>query len=103
MLIIGSASDVVKSRMNGVNAALWRAFPDCRNPMSPNGDDTNPRRGAFLTLQMHDELVYEVSRDDVSTVASLVKAEMERTSLRVQTPVRIKVGSTWGSLQEIQL
>jgi len=62
---------------------------------------TRPPRGAFLVLQLHDELIYEVSRADVAQVAALVCHCMENAmSLPVRMPVKVKVGNSWGSLQD---
>lgn len=59
-------------------------------------------RGAYLVLQLHDELIYEVHKDDLDSVVQLVKKEMESAmTLLVKLPVKIKVGPTWGSLSEI--
>ena len=55
-------------------------------------------------LQLHDELIYEVASDDVLPVANIVKAEMESClGLNVPTPVKVKIGATWGDLQTLKL
>ena len=55
-------------------------------------------------LQLHDELIYEVASDDVLPVANIVKAEMESClRLNVPTPVKVKIGATWGDLQTLKL
>ena len=60
--------------------------------------------GAFLVLQLHDELIYEVRREDVQQVARLIQAEMEGAmKLSVRLPVKVKVGPTWGALEEMDL
>ena len=60
--------------------------------------------GAFLVLQLHDELIYEVHREDVMQVAQLVKMEMESAmKLSVRLPVKVKVGPTWGSMEEFDI
>ena len=106
----GSAADLVKSAMNEIDRRLFVAFPRCSRPLRPannNNDDdgsADAREGAYFLLQMHDELVYEVSADDVVQVAQIVKMVMENASpvLRVRTPVKVKVGPTWGQLQDMK-
>ena len=60
--------------------------------------------GAYLVLQLHDELIYEVSQNDVRRVANIVKHNMEQAyKLSVKLPVKVKVGPTWGSLEDMEL
>ncbi len=60
-----------------------------------------PSGGGFLVLQLHDELMYEVSVSDVQQVALIVKNSMEGAmSLSVKMPVKIKTGPSWGALQD---
>lgn len=55
-----------------------------------------------MVLQLHDELIYEVHKDDLNEVVPLVRRVMESAmTLDVRLPVKIKVGPTWGSLKEI--
>jgi DNA polymerase I-like protein with 3'-5' exonuclease and polymerase domains len=51
-----------------------------------------------MLVQLHDELLFEVHKEDLPQVASLVKAVMESTNLEVVTPVKLAVGVSWGSL-----
>jgi DNA polymerase I len=54
------------------------------------------RLGAFLLLQVHDELVIEVPEDRIEVVSSVVKEIMERAYvLDVPLGVGIGVGNTW--------
>ena len=56
------------------------------------------------SLQVHDELVYEVRADRLADVAGMVKAEMERAMpLRVPTPAKLSVGLSWGTLEPVTL
>ncbi|KAM6309814.1 DNA polymerase theta [Podargus strigoides] len=64
----------------------------------------HPIRGGFFVLQLHDELLYEVAEDDVIQVAQIVKHEMENAvSLSVKLRVKVRMGPSWGDLQELQL
>ena len=59
--------------------------------------------GAYLVLNLHDELVYEVTREHLLSVARMIKLEMENVmQLSVMLPVKVKVGPSWGTLEEYQ-
>ena len=61
-----------------------------------------PPRGGYLVLQLHDELIYEVNSKDVKEVAAIIKNSMENAmKLPVKMPVKVKVGPSWGKLEEI--
>jgi DNA polymerase-1 len=82
MPIQGTAADIQKIAMNTVAERL-RA--------------TGSR--ARLLLSVHDELLFEVPRDDVETLAALVREEMERAMpLSVPLVVDVKVGDDWESM-----
>lgn len=50
---------------------------------------------------MHDELIYEVSEKELKEVIEIVRKGMEETTkLSVKLPVQIRIGSTWGSMEE---
>ena len=51
-----------------------------------------------MLVQIHDELLFEVHKDELNEVALLVKKTMENTNLEVATPVKLAAGKTWGSL-----
>ncbi|XP_074856845.1 DNA polymerase theta isoform X1 [Carettochelys insculpta] len=60
--------------------------------------------GGFFILQLHDELLYEVAEDSVIQVAQIVKYEMENAiKLSVKLNVKVKIGPSWGDLQELEL
>ncbi|XP_063150682.1 DNA polymerase theta [Candoia aspera] len=61
------------------------------------------RHGGFFILQLHDELLYEVAEDSIIQVAQIVKHEMENAvKLSVKLSVRIKIGPSWGHLQDLE-
>ncbi|MGA9162622.1 MAG: DNA polymerase I [Actinomycetota bacterium] len=74
--IQGSAADVFKLGMIGVDAALRGSDLDCR-----------------MLLTVHDELVFEVSAKRVEAAAELVKREME-AAYELDVPLRADIG--WG-------
>jgi len=74
--IQGSAADVFKLGMIGVDAALRGSDLECR-----------------MLLTVHDELVFEVSKQRVEEAAELVKREME-AAYELDVPLRADIG--WG-------
>lgn len=92
-----------------------------------------PSRGGFFILQLHDELIYEVAEEDVIQVirktslitftldykkssvvislivlflqvAQIMKREMESVvKLYVKLLVKVKVGPSWGKLQDLDI
>jgi DNA polymerase-1 len=53
-----------------------------------------------MTLQVHDELVFEVAEPEVEVISALVKKQMEGVySLRVPLVVEIGVGKNWRDLE----
>ncbi|XP_077462044.1 DNA polymerase theta [Stigmatopora argus] len=69
----------------------------------------HPRRGPFLggayfVLQLHDELIYETTEENLITVAQLVKREMESAvKLYVKLKAKVKAGPSWGNLQDLDI
>ena len=59
---------------------------------------------AVHVLQLHDELIFEVSVNELRSVAQIVKTEMEGAmKLSVVTPVKMKAGPSWGNMAEFEL
>ncbi|WAR06887.1 DPOLQ-like protein [Mya arenaria] len=84
----GSAADLVKTAMVRIDDRLAK-MQKC------------PPAGGYLVLQLHDELIYEVSSEHMADLARVVKQCMENTmELSVRMPVKIKVGASWGKLQD---
>eukprot|EP00808_Paulinella_micropora_P004705 g65508.t1 len=84
-VIQGSASDIMKLAMLRIQTGLRRG---------------QPRLLARLVLQVHDEIVLEVPKDQVPEVSALLKDCMENVLLdaKVRFPVQIKQGVNLGSL-----
>lgn len=56
--------------------------------------------GAFMVMQLHDELIYEVNHQDLSDIKLLIKECIENCmDLPVKMKIKIRVGFTWGSLE----
>ena len=56
---------------------------------------------AYLILQIHDELLFEVLKEEISRTRKIVKEEMEKAiNLSVPLLVNTKVGKNWGEMRE---
>ena len=98
-MIQGTASDLVKKAMIGIDHGLHKS--DLITYTAGHGDYK-----ALLVLQLHDELMYEVDEGALEEVARLVQREMESVAvgaLTVKLPVRLKVGKSWGSMESYQI
>lgn len=58
--IQGSAADFIKKAMIKIDRSLANAFSLLEGPISSKSSPV--KSGAFLVLQLHDELIYEVSK-----------------------------------------
>ncbi|XP_041351343.1 DNA polymerase theta-like [Gigantopelta aegis] len=112
----GSAADLVKTAMVRIDDGLRTRFPDChfthRHRTEPVYDNLQSQKssvdvsmtpkGAFPVLQLHDELIYEVSTRELTAAAQLIKHHMEHAmKLSVHLPVKVKVGPSWGRLEDL--
>jgi DNA polymerase-1 len=84
MPIQGTAADILKRAMIDVHRAL----------------DARPARGgavrARMILTVHDELLFEVPREEAGDVAALVKHHMEAAAeLAVPLTVDVGIGENW--------
>jgi DNA polymerase-1 len=76
--IQGSAADIIKKAMIGVNAAL------CKDPL------------AKMLLTVHDELVFEVAKDKLEHARAIIEAEMVKAAdLRCGLAVEVHSGKNW--------
>ena len=66
--------------------------------------DRNKKRNAFLVLQLHDELIYEVNKSDLNEVKAIIKEGMENCidKLRVKMKIKMHIGDDWGHLDKIE-
>jgi DNA polymerase I len=79
----GTAADLIKIAMIRIDAALRERGLKSR-----------------MTLQVHDELVFEVPEAEIEALRTLVREQMEKVhSLIVPLLVEIGVGSNWRDLQ----
>jgi DNA polymerase-1 len=88
MPLQGGAADIMKLAMIAVDRELG----------------ARPQLKAKLLLQVHDELVLEVSEEDVEATARLVKTTMEGVqSLKVPLVVEVSVGPNWDEQTELPI
>jgi DNA polymerase I len=79
----GTAADLIKIAMIRIDAALQERGLKSR-----------------MTLQVHDELVFEVPEAEVETLQSLVREQMEKVhALAVPLLVEIGIGPNWRDLE----
>jgi DNA polymerase-1 len=84
MPIQGAAADLIKLAMIEVDKNLTRDATD----------------SAKMLLQVHDELIFEVSEGQVEVLREKVRTWMENTTkLNVPLKVSIGVGSSWGNAE----
>jgi len=77
--IQGTAADLIKVAMIRIDRLLRESHPD-----------------AWMILQVHDELVFDVPADQADAVSQLVRREME-AAIRLDVPLKvdISIGTTW--------
>lgn len=79
----GTAADLIKIAMIRIDKALRESGSKSR-----------------MTLQVHDELVFEVPENEVDAMRSLVREEMEKVhDLAVPLQVEMGVGPNWRDLE----
>ena len=79
----GTAADLIKIAMIRIDEELRRRKLESQ-----------------MTLQVHDELVFEVPRDEVETMRELVRERMENVyPLKVPLTVEVGVGPNWRDLE----
>ena len=80
--IQGTAADIMKAAMIAVHRGLEEHFPRAR-----------------MLLQVHDEMLVEVPREQAEAAASMLKITMEAVStLSVPLRVNVEIGGSWGEI-----
>ena len=75
----GTAADIIKCAMIGLDASLSKSFPEVR-----------------MIMQVHDELVFEIPRDQLDATSQHIRMKMERVAeLKVPLVVDVGVGENW--------
>ena len=99
--IQGSAADLVKTAMVNIDTMIDQLYQNPSLYLLPSSSSCgeSSRHAAYLVLQLHDELLYEVLETDLEEVARIVQHEMENAlKLSVMFPVKLKAGYSWGHL-----
>uniref|UniRef100_A0A087YNZ5 DNA polymerase theta n=1 Tax=Poecilia formosa TaxID=48698 RepID=A0A087YNZ5_POEFO len=107
----GSAADIVKLATVNIQKRLQKTYPAAplshkhtRSAHSHRRIGTSRLRGAYFVLQLHDELIYETTEQDLIQVAQIVKREMESAvKLYVKLKAKVRVGPSWGNLQDLDI
>ena len=99
--IQGSAADLVKKAMCNIDIALQDSGLQTI-VIHPNNLSC---KRALLVLQLHDELLYEIQKSQLDTVARIIKQEMENVlpNSLVKLLVRIKSGTTWDNMTDYNM
>ncbi|XP_023124971.2 DNA polymerase theta [Amphiprion ocellaris] len=107
----GSAADIVKLATANIQRRLQKTYPAA--PLSHQHTQparnnrragTSQLRGAYFILQLHDELIFETTEEDLIQVSQIVRREMESAvKLYVQLKAKVKVGPSWGNLQDLDI
>lgn len=85
MPIQGTAADIIKIAMIRIHEALHQQFPE-----------------AHMVLQVHDELVFDVPREQLAEVAALVRDLMEHAvPLAVPLEIEQKAGGDWYDMEPL--
>ncbi|KAM3282203.1 helicase and polymerase-containing protein TEBICHI isoform X2 [Capsicum chacoense] len=98
----GSAADIIKIAMINIHHALDHFE---KSPSHPTADEKfHVLKGRCrIILQVHDELVLEADPSVAKDAGLLLQMSMENAvSLLVPLHVKLKIGSTWGSLEPFQ-
>uniref|UniRef100_A0A669B6A6 DNA polymerase theta n=1 Tax=Oreochromis niloticus TaxID=8128 RepID=A0A669B6A6_ORENI len=102
----GSAADIVKLATVNIQKRLQNTYPAAppSHQHTNSGSDNPCIIGAYFILQLHDELIYEATEEDLIQVAQIVKREMESAvKLYVKLKAKVKVGPSWGNLQDLDI
>ncbi len=88
----GTAADIIKLAMIAVDKYI---------------ENNNLQNKAYLVLQIHDELVYEVAEDLAEEVVPKIKKIMEEVLTLEETGgvplvVNAEIGKNWGELKEVK-
>jgi DNA polymerase I len=83
MPVQGTAADIIKIAMNRIDAEMQRR-----------------KMRSLMTLQIHDELMFECPKEEVEDMRRLCLDIMPR-SLEMKVPLKVetKTGSNWGEMQ----
>jgi DNA polymerase I len=85
MPVQGTAADIIKIAMNRIDPEL-----EARRAQGKH---------ARLVLQVHDELIFELPREELDEVREIAERLMPSLELAVPLDLEAKVGTSWGELE----
>ena len=93
MPIQGTAADLMKLAMIEVHNKISQLYH--------SREDENPEnKNVRMILQVHDEIVLEVKKDQTEEISKLVEEAMKNVvELRVPIEIHVKIGQKWGELE----
>jgi len=92
--IQGSAADIAKSAILKMEKNIARY----RDKMGLGENSVN------LVMHLHDELIFEVPTEKARKIAKVLSLTMENcVKLNVPLKVKLKLGRSWGEMQEIRV
>jgi len=84
MPVQGTSADIIKMAMVSLHSAMWEH-----------------RMKAMMTMQVHDELVFELPPEELDVLKAMVKEIMPNAmKLAVPLKIDIKVGKNWGEMTD---
>ena len=83
----GTAADIIKIAMVRISRQLIAK-----------------KLSSTMIMTVHDELVFDVPQEEVKTMVSLVRQEMEgAVDLSVQMKATVKVGPNWLEMEKVKI
>ena len=59
--------------------------------------------GVKILLQIHDELIFEVPDQEIAEFKDILYEKMQQQYNNIKIPVKISIGKSWGTLEEVKL
>jgi DNA polymerase-1 len=85
MPVQGTASDIIKIAMNKIDRELL--------------ERREAGKHARLVLQVHDELIFELPREELGEISELAQRLMQSMDLAVPLELDEKSGASWGDME----
>ena len=85
MPVQGTASDIIKIAMNKIDRELL--------------ERREAGKHARLVLQVHDELIFELPREELDEISELAQRLMQSMDLAVPLELDEKSGASWGDME----
>lgn len=101
--IQGTSADMIKKAMVEIDKKLSVISCQSSDSLKAGSEQRERSDSCKLILQVHDELLFECSKDSVEDLAKMVKEEMEN-ALKLSVPVvaDLKAGPNWGEMKGLR-